>query len=137
MRPRRRQATAPTSRAEAVDAAGGAGPIDGVAGQSQLRAKLERLCRYVSRPPVATERMALTSSGQVLPAHERGVQTPERAAVLIVQGGGGVERIERGHPVGIEGVADRAAAPLALDGGEGRAMPVSEQGEGEGIFAGL
>ena len=29
------------------------------------RAKLERLCRYVSRPPVATERMALTSCGQV------------------------------------------------------------------------
>ena len=29
------------------------------------RQKLERLCRYVSRPPVSTERMALTSSGQV------------------------------------------------------------------------
>ncbi len=29
------------------------------------RPKLERLCRYVSRPPVATERMALTSSGEV------------------------------------------------------------------------
>ena len=56
--------------------------------------------------------------GQVLPAHERGVQTPERAAVLIGQGGGGVERIERGYPVGIEGVADRAAAALALDGGD-------------------
>jgi hypothetical protein len=27
--------------------------------------------------------------GQVLPAHERGVQTPEPAAVLIGQGGGG------------------------------------------------
>ena len=26
---------------------------------------LERLCRYVSRPPVATEGMALTASGQV------------------------------------------------------------------------
>jgi hypothetical protein len=36
--------------------------------------------------------------GQVLVAHERGVQTPERAAVLIGQGGGGVERIERGRP---------------------------------------
>jgi hypothetical protein len=31
----------------------------------QERAKLERLYRYVSRPPVATERMALTSSGHV------------------------------------------------------------------------
>jgi hypothetical protein len=29
------------------------------------RAKLERLCSYVSRPSVATERMALTSCGQV------------------------------------------------------------------------
>jgi hypothetical protein len=28
------------------------------------RAKLERLCRYVSRPPVACERLALTASGQ-------------------------------------------------------------------------
>jgi hypothetical protein len=29
------------------------------------RATLERLCRYVSRPPVAVERLALTSSGQL------------------------------------------------------------------------
>jgi hypothetical protein len=29
------------------------------------RATLERLCRYVSRPPVARERLALTASGQV------------------------------------------------------------------------
>jgi hypothetical protein len=29
------------------------------------RAKLERLCRYVSRPPVAAERLALSASGQV------------------------------------------------------------------------
>ncbi len=29
------------------------------------RAKLERLCRCVSRPPVAIERLALTASGQV------------------------------------------------------------------------
>lgn len=29
------------------------------------RAKLERLCRYVSRPPVAVDRTALTSSGHV------------------------------------------------------------------------
>ena len=36
--------------------------IDIAPGQRQ---KLERLCRYVSRPPVAVDRMALTSSGQV------------------------------------------------------------------------
>jgi len=29
------------------------------------RAALERLCRYVSRPPIAVERWSLTSSGQV------------------------------------------------------------------------
>jgi Putative transposase len=29
------------------------------------RAKLERLCRYVSRPPLAVDRLALTTSGQV------------------------------------------------------------------------
>jgi Putative transposase len=29
------------------------------------RKKLERLCRYVSRPPVAIERLALTASGEV------------------------------------------------------------------------
>lgn len=29
------------------------------------RAKLERLCRYVSRPPLAVDRLALTASGQV------------------------------------------------------------------------
>jgi Putative transposase len=33
--------------------------------QPHQREKLERLCRYVSRPPVAVERLALTSSGQV------------------------------------------------------------------------
>ncbi|MFO0510818.1 MAG: hypothetical protein ACK51K_09160 [Gammaproteobacteria bacterium] len=57
------------------------------------------------------------------------MQTPERAPVLIGQGGGGIERIERGHPVGIEGVADRAAAPLALDGGDDMgSLPVSMTG---------
>jgi len=34
--------------------------------QPGQRAKLERLCRYVSRPPVATERLGLTSSGQIM-----------------------------------------------------------------------
>ncbi|MCZ8132270.1 MAG: transposase, partial [Steroidobacteraceae bacterium] len=29
------------------------------------RATLERLCRYISRPPAATERLALTPTGQV------------------------------------------------------------------------
>jgi hypothetical protein len=33
--------------------------------QPHQREKLERLCRYVSRPPIAVERLALSSSGQV------------------------------------------------------------------------
>jgi Putative transposase len=33
--------------------------------QPSQRAKLERLCRYVSRPLVASERLAITSSGQM------------------------------------------------------------------------
>ena len=33
--------------------------------QPHQREKLERLCRYVSRPPIAVERLALTSSGEV------------------------------------------------------------------------
>ena len=33
--------------------------------QPGQRAKLERLCRYVSRPPVAVDRLALTATGQV------------------------------------------------------------------------
>jgi len=33
--------------------------------QPHQREKLERLCRYVSRPPIAVERLALTSTGQV------------------------------------------------------------------------
>jgi hypothetical protein len=33
--------------------------------QTGQRTKLERLCRYVSRPPLAVDRLALTASGQV------------------------------------------------------------------------
>ena len=37
----------------------------GIDSAPNQRPKLERLCRYVSRPPLATERMAPTSSGHV------------------------------------------------------------------------
>ena len=37
----------------------------GVCIGSNQREKLERLCRYVSRPPVANERLAVTASGDV------------------------------------------------------------------------
>lgn len=40
-------------------------PAAGVDIALHQRQKLERLCRYVSRPPVASERLALTASGQV------------------------------------------------------------------------
>ena len=45
--------------------------IDIDPGQHQ---KLERLCRYVNRPPVAVDRMALTASGQV----RYSLKTPHR-----------------------------------------------------------
>ena len=37
----------------------------GVAARSIERAKLERLCRYITRPPVATKRLSLTRNGRV------------------------------------------------------------------------
>ena len=45
--------------------AGGFSLHAGVGIAPHERKKLERLCRYVSRPPVAIERLALTASGQV------------------------------------------------------------------------
>ena len=37
----------------------------GVAAKGSERDKLEHLARYVSRPPIATERLALTEGGHV------------------------------------------------------------------------
>jgi hypothetical protein len=45
--------------------AGGFSLHAGVGIASNQREKLERLCRYVSRPPVASERLALSASGHV------------------------------------------------------------------------
>jgi len=45
--------------------AGGFSLHAGVGIAPNQREKLERLCRYVSRPPVASKRLALTASGQV------------------------------------------------------------------------
>ena len=36
-----------------------------VATKANERAKLERLCRYITRPPVATKRLSMTRNGQV------------------------------------------------------------------------
>ncbi len=45
--------------------AGGFSLHAGIGIALQERAKLERLCRYVSRPPVATARLGVTPSGHV------------------------------------------------------------------------
>jgi hypothetical protein len=45
--------------------AGGFSLHAGVTTAPHQRGKLERLCRYPSRPPIATERLALTASGWV------------------------------------------------------------------------
>ena len=37
----------------------------GVAAQAHQRRKLERLCRYIARPAISTERMALTNQGNI------------------------------------------------------------------------
>jgi hypothetical protein len=37
----------------------------GVAIQANERAKLERLCRYITRPPVSTKRLSMTRNGRV------------------------------------------------------------------------
>ena len=63
--------TVPARSPEWLDDANGAARAGGFSLHAGIniapgqRAKLERLCRYVSRPPVATERMTLTSCGQV------------------------------------------------------------------------
>ena len=37
----------------------------GVAANAQQRDKLERLCRYITRPPVSEQRLSLTAHGKV------------------------------------------------------------------------
>jgi hypothetical protein len=51
--------------AEAVARANGFSLHAGVAAQAGERAKLERLCRYISRPAVAVERLSLTAQGHI------------------------------------------------------------------------
>jgi hypothetical protein len=58
---------APASEGEnaAVARAAGFSLHAGVAAAAHQRDKLERLCRYVARPAVATERLSLTARGEV------------------------------------------------------------------------
>ncbi len=53
----------PEAEPNGAAGAGGFSLHTGVDIAPDERAKLERLCRYVSRPPVASERLALTASG--------------------------------------------------------------------------
>lgn len=62
--PAREQAEQQGDHRSAVNA-GGFSLHAGLDIEPHQREKLERLCRYVSRPPVATERLAMSSSGQV------------------------------------------------------------------------
>jgi hypothetical protein len=50
----------------------------GIAAKASQRDKTERLARYVARPPVATERLSLTESGQVRPALKSRIGTAPR-----------------------------------------------------------
>ncbi len=60
--------------------AGGFSLHAGIDIEPAQRQKLERLCRYVSRPPVAVDRMALTASGQV----RYTLKTPYRARFPVL-----------------------------------------------------
>ena len=46
----------------------------GVAGEAHQREKIERLCRYISRPAIAVDRLSLTSQGSICYA----LKTPYR-----------------------------------------------------------
>jgi pimeloyl-ACP methyl ester carboxylesterase len=65
--------------------AGGFSVHAGVDIAANQREKLERLCRYVSRPPMASERLALTASDPV--------RYPERAAAWGAEAAGTVKKI--------------------------------------------
>ena len=61
--------TVPVTRAEedagAAAKAAGFSLHAGVAAAAHEREKLERLCRYVARPAVSTERLSLTPAGTI------------------------------------------------------------------------
>jgi hypothetical protein len=53
-----------------------------VAAKAQERKKLERLCRYISRPAVSEKHLSLTTSGKV----RYQLKTPYRGPPLIQEG---------------------------------------------------
>ncbi len=50
----------------------------GIAAKASQRDKVERLARYVSRPPVATERLSLTQGGTYAMHSRRHIETAPR-----------------------------------------------------------
>ena len=54
----------------------------GVAAEAEEREKLERLCRYISRPAIATERLSMTGQGQVRYALKRAYRDGTTHVVL-------------------------------------------------------
>ncbi len=59
-------ASPPSEQNNALAQACGFSLHAGIATEADARGKLERLCRYVSRPAVAEQRLALTPRGEVL-----------------------------------------------------------------------
>ena len=55
----------PDDYADTAGKASGFSLHAGVAARSDERKKLERLCRYISRPAVSEKRLSLTSSGNI------------------------------------------------------------------------
>jgi hypothetical protein len=54
------------------------GFVPGIGIEADGRGKLERLCRYISRPAVAEERLALTERGDVRLQLKTGIATVRR-----------------------------------------------------------
>ncbi len=50
---------------ESLASANGFSLHAGVAAEADQRVKLERLCRYISRPTVSVERLSLTAQGRI------------------------------------------------------------------------
>ena len=63
-----------------VSRAGGVSLHAGVDIAASEREKLDRLCRYISRPPVATGHLALTASGEVRYALKTRTATARRTS---------------------------------------------------------
>ncbi len=60
--------------------------LAGIGVEAEQREKLERLTRYVSRPPVAIDRLALTAQGQVRYRLKYARITPARAGAATAAG---------------------------------------------------